>query len=138
MAKSYVWSLEDAKQFCEILREYGFSELKWVTAEFAPFSSTNKPDVILKINKNDQPEKLIFFEIFKKYKTLPSNSVEFLKERLEFIEEYLERKIHREYILGDEFSDQLLSHRLMKTPIRYLPSVPPKELVNILKDTEII
>lgn len=105
-------SFDDTKQLCSSLLPYGKSELKWVTAEFASFSSAMKPDIYFVPSRGPYAGRSILFEVNRKFRTLPTSPMEFFVERKQFAEEYLELAISRFVIFDKQGINDVLERRL--------------------------
>lgn len=113
-------SYDETKHLCDSLLPYGKSELQWVTAEFAPFSSAMKPDIHFIPARGPYAGRSIFFEVNRKFRTLPTSPFEFFVERKQFAEEYLELTISRFVIFDKQGIDDVLERRLATCFITFI------------------
>lgn len=126
-------SFDETKRLRDSLLNYGFSELVWVTAEFAPFTSAMKPDIYFAPTKRPYTGRSILFEVNRKFVSFPNHPVDFFIERKQFAEEYLKLAISRFVILNGQGVDELLKRRLAKLSITFL-EIPsePEDFLNSL------
>lgn len=113
-------SFNETKRLQDILTLYGKSELAWVTAEFAPFSSAMKPDILFVPTSGPYAGRFILFEVNRKFSFVPRNPIDFFVERVQFAEEYLELKISKFVILSAQGIDELLKRRLAKRSVVFI------------------
>jgi hypothetical protein len=123
-------------QSCQkLLRDYGHSELVYVTAEMQPFTSQFKPDIYFKPNKGARTNQLFFFELFRKYSDLPNDPILFFTDHKNFAEEYLEEKIFRYIVCGEERADEITCRILKKKGIVLTTEiVNPEDILLAMQD----
>ncbi|GAA6136510.1 hypothetical protein NBRC116583_02570 [Arenicella sp. 4NH20-0111] len=132
-------TLKKAQEFANSLSEYGNASLVYVTAEYEPFSSKFKPDICFKPKTGPNAFKIIFFEVIRKFYSLPKDPIKFLDERKVFAEDYLESDIAKYVILNDKgISD--FHKKLSERHNVYFSKTPSNstELIQAIKRSKLI
>jgi len=122
-----------------ILEGLGVCELVWVTAEFAPFSSTQKPDVLFGPSGGPCKGRSVLFEVYPKFTENGGLREEFFMERFSFAEEYLGYTLARQVIVSGYVPTDLQKQRLAKRRISFIaPPATPDGFVNELSNKRVV
>ncbi len=132
--------LEVVKQCASALRSEGPCEIVYATAEFQPFSSQFKPDLVFRPTRGPLATQTVFFEFTPNIRFRDGEPLgRFFQERKDFAEQYIERPIDR-YVAFvnvniDDFSREIMKRSRIDI-CRYTND--HDEVIKIIKNLGII
>jgi hypothetical protein len=104
-----------ATQVGSYLKQFGPCRQVYATAEFQPFSSTFKPDLLFQPEKGPRAGQVVFIEFTQNFRGLQGKStVSMFDERREFVSSYVEIPIGYHLIFTDLEVDSFTRNALQR------------------------